>query len=101
MVKKEIKIKRDRYFKRRGSTAIITKVKCSKCNKVLFSYQKDGVGGWLKRCYFNRILSPMPNGQKLVCHGVIGTTKKYKDGRLAYELARGKFKRTYGGQKTK
>ena len=41
MGKEEIKIKRDKYFRKRGSYARIIKVKCAKCNKILFSYQKE------------------------------------------------------------
>jgi hypothetical protein len=97
-----MKLKRDKYFRKRGSYARIIKVKCAKCNKVLFSYQKDGPG-WLKRCYFNRIITDQKlNAVKdLKCHGIIGIVKKHKDGRLAYQLMRGKFKRSYGSPKLK
>ena len=95
------KLKRDKYFRKRGSYSRIIKVKCAKCNKTLFSYQKDGPG-WLKRCYFNRIITNKKlDSTSLRCHGVIGIVKKHKDGRLAYQLIRGKFKRSYGNPKLK
>lgn len=91
-------IKIDKHFKKRGSYARIIKVKCAKCGKVLFNYQKDGPG-WLKRCYFNRILGKSAFPKELKCHGIIGFAQKHKDGRLAYHLTRGKFKRSYGSPK--
>ena len=96
MGKEEIKIKRDKYFRKRGSYARIIKVKCAKCNKILFSYQKDGPG-WLKRCYLNRIISKksFSLNKKLVCCGVIGIPIVHKDGRCTFHLIRNKFKRTY------
>lgn len=102
MKKEEIKIKRDRYFTKRGGYARIIQVKCAKCNKVLFLYQKDGPG-WLKRCYLNRIISKKKFNplQKLRCCEVIGIPIKHKDGRNAFQLVKGKFKRTYGSPKLK
>ena len=96
------KIKRDKYFRKRGSYARIIKVKCAKCGKILFSYQKDGPG-WLKRCYLNRIISEkkFEPSKMLKCHGIIGIPKKHKDGRDSFQLVRGKFKRTYGSPKIK
>jgi len=101
-MKEEINLKRDKYFRKRGSYAKIIKVKCAKCGGLLFLYQKDGPG-WLKRCYFNRIISERefsPN-KNLECCGVIGTPMKHKDGRDAFKLIRGKFKRSYGSPKIK
>jgi hypothetical protein len=90
-----LKIKRDKYFRKRGSYFRIIKVKCSKCGKVLFLYQKDGPG-WLKRCYLNRIISKNKfKPGKLKCCQIIGLPIKHKDGREAYKLIRGKFTRTY------
>ncbi len=101
-----MKIKKDKYFRERGGTAKIIKVRCSRCNSLIFIYQKDGPG-WLKRCYFNRIIFPDKyallsktkdiNGiDKVVCScgEIIGSPIKHKDGRLAYHLIRGKFKRS-------
>ncbi|MDO8528432.1 MAG: hypothetical protein Q7S06_00900 [Nanoarchaeota archaeon] len=99
MKKEIIKIKRDKYFKARGSQTRILKLRCSHCNKLLFSYQKDGLpGGWLKRCYLNRIISnkKINSTKPLKCCEVIGIPYKYKDGRIAFKLAKGTFKRSYG-----
>ncbi len=102
-------MKRDRYFRERGGTAKVINVSCSTCGKLIFVYQKDG-HGWLKRCYLNRIIEPKkysemqkdksiksPNDfDNLICEcgEIIGSPMKYKDGRLAFNLIRGKFKRT-------
>ncbi|HLC53788.1 MAG TPA: hypothetical protein VJK03_04545 [Candidatus Nanoarchaeia archaeon] len=98
-----MKIKKDKYFRERGSTAKIIKISCMKCNSLIFVYQKDGPG-WLKRCYLNRIISPEYYSNKkdinelnnlvCACGNVIGSPFKYRDGRLAYHLIRGKFKRS-------
>jgi len=95
-MEKEFVIKRDKYFRKRGSYCRILKVKCSKCGRVLFEYQKDGPG-WLKRCYVNRIISnkKFSGNQELRCCRVIGTPITHKDGRKAYKLIRGNFLRTY------
>jgi len=103
-----MKIKRDKYFRKRGGTAKIVKVSCMKCGRILFVYQKDGPG-WLKRCYLNRIIEPekyanlqydskikdLKDLGNLICEcgAVIGSPMKHKDGRLAFYLIRGKFKR--------
>ncbi len=52
-----MKIKKDKYLRKRGGTAKIIKVSCVQCRNELFIYQKDGPG-WLKRCYLNRIIKP-------------------------------------------
>lgn len=81
---------------------------CAQCGEQILYYQKDGIG-WLKRCYLNRIFSPekweklqydknikepkdLPN---LICScgKLIGVPMKHKDGRLAFRLERGTFKR--------
>lgn len=83
-------------------------VSCANCGQKLLFYQKDGPG-WLKRCYLNRIFGvekwaqlqhdakiktpkDMPN---LVCDcgNLIGNPMVHKDGRLAFHLIRGSFKR--------
>lgn len=99
-MEKEVKIRKDKYFKKRRGYSRIIKVKCAKCNKTLFLYQKDGPG-WLKRCYLNRIISKknFKLTQNLRCCGVLGVLKKHKDGRDAFQLIRGKFKRSYGSPK--
>ncbi|MDO8508641.1 MAG: hypothetical protein Q7S27_03065 [Nanoarchaeota archaeon] len=102
-----MKIKKDKFFRERGSSAKIIKVQCIKCGDMLLTYQKDGPG-WLKRCYLNRIISP-ENYHDLqfnktlkekdlgnlvcACGKVIGSPMKHKDGRLAFHLIRGNFKR--------
>jgi hypothetical protein len=94
-----IKIKRDKYFKKRDSCTRILKVRCAKCKKFLFLYQKDGrSGGWLKRCYLNRIISEkkFDPKKKLICCSIIGLPIKHKDGRDAFNLVKGTFKRSYG-----
>ncbi|VVB80172.1 Uncharacterised protein [uncultured archaeon] len=99
MTSKKIKIKRDKYFRARDSCTRILKIRCAKCNKILFLYQKDGrPGGWLKRCYLNRIISQkeINPSANLKCCKVIGIPYKYKDGRIALKLVRGNFKRSYG-----
>jgi len=102
-------MKKDKYLNARGGTAKIINVSCSNCQKVLFVYQKDGPG-WLKRCYLNRIISPDKYSKlqkdkslkkesdlsNLICEcgNVLGSPMKYKDGRLAFQLIRGKFNRS-------
>ena len=102
-------MKKDKYFRKRGGTAKIIDVSCAVCGKLIFVYQKDGPG-WLKRCYLNRIVEPEEYAKmqkdktikdtndfgNLVCNcgKVIGSPMKHKDGRLAFHLIRGKFKRT-------
>ena len=55
-------MKKDKYFRERGGTAKIINVSCASCEKLIFVYQKDGPG-WLKRCYFNRIIEPKEYAQ--------------------------------------
>jgi hypothetical protein len=104
-----MKLKKDKYLRERGGTAKIINVSCSSCGKLIFTYQKDGPG-WLKRCYLNRIVSPDKYSklsknsnirepkhlQQLNCDcGYnMGLPIRHKDGRLAYALIRGNFKRT-------
>lgn len=105
MKKEIIKIKRDEYFRKRGSYCRIIKIKCAKCKKVLFQYQKDGPG-CLKRCYSNRLIGKRLNFKKnLVCScgNLIGTPLRHvfrsdgitPDGRMAFEMIRKRFERTY------
>ena len=97
-----MKIKKDKYLRKRGGTAKIIKISCMQCDSLVFVYQKDGTGS-LKRCYLNRIISPEYYSNKNInelnnlvcaCGNVIGSPFKYRDGRLAYHLIRGKFKRS-------
>ncbi len=110
-------MKKDKYFLARGGTAKIINVNCAKCGKLIFVYQKDGPG-WLKRCYLNRIISPekyssLQKDKRIrttsdlknlacECGEIIGNPIQHTfrsdnvtpDGRLAFHLIRGKFKRT-------
>lgn len=103
-----MKIKKDKYLRKRGGTAKIITVACIKCKSILLTYQKDGPG-WLKRCYLNRIIIPETYRKLLSkkkidieeklgnlmckCGNIIGSPIKYKDSRLAFHLRRGSFKR--------
>ena len=104
---------KDKFFRMKGKTAKIINVSCSFCGNCVFIYQKDGPG-WLKRCYFNRILEPPEYAQKAKektltpaslqnlscsCGVVLGSPIMYKDGRLAFSLIRGTFKRTLNKSK--
>ncbi len=48
-----LKLKYDRYQKKRGKPKILLLI-CSNCREKIALYQKDGPG-WLKRCYLDRI----------------------------------------------
>jgi hypothetical protein len=101
-------MKKDKYYRERGGSVKIIGISCTVCGKLLFVYQKDGPG-WLKRCYLNRIIWPerysgLQYDKKInsvkdfgnlrcECGEVIGSPMKHKDGRLAFHLIRGKFKR--------
>ena len=50
-----MKIKKDKYYKKRGGTHKIYKIHCNGCGKVLYEYQKDGKGA-LYRLYIDRII---------------------------------------------
>ena len=96
-------------FRERGGTAKIINVSCAVCGGLIFVYQKDG-HGWLKRCYLNRIIEPKEYTQMqkdktikeqkdfgnliCTCGNILGSPMKHKDGRLAFHLIRGKFKRS-------
>jgi len=49
-----IKIKKDKYRKKRGNFSKIILLKCKQCKNKIGYYQKDG-DGWLKRCYLDRL----------------------------------------------
>ncbi|MEA3464346.1 MAG: hypothetical protein U9R14_04740 [Patescibacteria group bacterium] len=104
----KIKIKNDRYYKKRNGAAKIINIQCAKCGNFLFSYQKDGHGE-LMRCYLNRIIKPEKYSRikneannikdmdnlKCVCGEIIGVPMQHKDKRLAFRMKKGKFKRKY------
>jgi len=104
-----IKLIHDRYRMARGGKSKLVYVICAKCEGKIVLYQKDGPG-WLKRCYLNRIFWPkryealqhdkrikdpedMPGLLCPSCRSLIGIPVRHKDGRLAFTLMRGKFKR--------
>ncbi len=106
---RRIKMKNDSYRQERGGTAVMLDVSCANCGTKVLLYQKDGRGRLL-RCYLNRIFEP-PELEKLQrepniagtkdlknlecpkCNEVLGTPMVYKDGRLAFRLILGKFKK--------
>lgn len=49
------KIRRDRFYRKRGATAQILVITCSRCGEYICNYQKDGNGN-LHRLYLDRIL---------------------------------------------
>lgn len=91
------KIKKDKYFQKRGGTAKILDIFCQNCGEKLFTYQKDGTGR-LKRCYFNRIMTDniklknnefcCPRCKEKIGFGIIHTDK-----RPAVKLLRGKIEK--------
>lgn len=106
----EYKIKKDHYRKVRGGKSTVLDISCSNCNDVVLIYQKDGDGGLL-RCYINRIFSPdiyvtmnndprisepkdLPNLICGKCGSLIGVPMRHSDGRLAFRLRRGAFKKS-------
>jgi DNA-directed RNA polymerase subunit RPC12/RpoP len=104
-----IYLKKDRFLRKRGGTAKLVEVACIRCKRRILLYQKDGPG-WLKRCYLNRMFEPdryaklqfdktikepedMPKLICPSCRSVIGVPVRHKDGRLAFALVRGSFRR--------
>lgn len=90
-----MKIKKDKYRKSRGGTSMIYELSCSKCNKSLLKYQKDGVGTLL-RLYVDRIIEPLfdpdSNLVCLGCRNIIGIPMVYKsEKRAAFRLIRGSY----------
>lgn len=104
----ELKMKKDKYLRARGGTAKLLNICCCSCDSIVIKYQKDGIG-YLHRCYLNRIEAPekyakLKNDSSLSksndlpkltcqCGEVIGIPMKHSDGRLAFRLERGKYKR--------
>ena len=99
-------MKNDHYRRVRGGTSQIIEITCAQCGAVVLTYQKDGIGT-LARCYLNRILSPAKyeklqreaNDVKGLsclqcdCGNMLGIPMVHSDGRLAFRLVRGRFKR--------
>lgn len=102
------KHKNDKYRKVRGGKSIFLEIHCSQCEGAVLIYQKDGDGA-LMRCYLNRIFSPpeyerlqyqaglrlkeIPNLKCPHCHQLIGTPMIHNDGRFAFRLKPGSFKK--------
>ena len=87
-----MKLKQDRYKKRRGGNSRLLELKCAQCSHHLFYYQKDGPG-IIKRLYLDRIYPSASRVKNLVCPKcgeVLGTQMIYKkEGRLAYRIFSG------------
>jgi len=104
----DFQVKRDGYRKARGGNSAILDIHCSKCDRRLMVYQKDGIGALL-RSYLDRILWPeglaslsnnpnirstkdIPNLKCDGCGSLIGTPMVYElERRFAYRLVRGSF----------
>ena len=99
-------LKKDKYVNARGGNSHFLDLYCSKCNKYLVLYQKDGHGRLL-RMYLDRIFEPqefpllqsrigskteMPNLKCPKCNALIGTPMVYEaERRLAFRLIHGSF----------
>lgn len=103
----KIKLKTDRFRKRKGGTARLLDVFCNVCHGRVLLYQKDGTGRLL-RCYLDRIFAPpqfeqlqhnssvlapqdLPQLSCTACGTVIGTPVRHSSGRLAFLLRQGFF----------
>jgi len=98
--------KKDRYVNARGGNSHFLDLFCSKCNKHLVLYQKDGHGRLL-RIYLDRIFEPqefaflnlrisdkaeMSNLVCQQCKALVGVPMIYEsEGRLAFRLIYGSF----------
>jgi hypothetical protein len=99
-------VKKDKFLRQRGNVFQIIRICCSKCGKEILIYQKDGTG-FLHRLYLNRILAPenLASLQDIVssvkgleplvceCKNVIGIPMLHREGRLAFRLIQGTFKK--------
>lgn len=107
-----LSLKNDRYRKARGGMAAFLTLYCTKCNAWLLLYQKDG-SGQLHRCYLNRIFAPSGLEQlqydshireardltSLICDScgsIVGHPMRHGDGRLAFRLIPGTFRKRKG-----
>lgn len=102
------KAKNDKYRKARGGKSKFLEIKCATCEATVVVYQKDGDGG-LIRCYLNRIFAPpfyeglqylsgittkdLPNLCCEHCNILIGIPMIHLDGRFAFRLKPGSFKK--------
>ncbi|MFO8016216.1 MAG: hypothetical protein R6U32_03870 [Candidatus Woesearchaeota archaeon] len=81
------RLKNDKYRSARGCYARLLRLRCRKCGKALFTYQKDGAGP-LRRLYIDR-MEPKRSAKELKCScgAMIGTRYVYmKEKRPAYRL---------------
>lgn len=108
---KEFKLIHDKYSAKRGGKSYPYDIKCSKCQILLFIYQKDGKGD-LIRCYKDRLLSvvslegfseqsslnDIENLDSIkckICKELIGVSFIYKaENRPAFRMIKGKFSRS-------
>ncbi|MDO8583327.1 MAG: hypothetical protein Q7R51_02255 [bacterium] len=91
-----MKLKNDNFRRSRGGYSRLLEIRCSSCNKKLFSYQKDGPG-IIKRMYVDRIYGDV-DGSSLKCRNcnkLIGRLGIYeKENRPAYIIRLGTIKKT-------
>jgi len=99
-------IKKDKFFRSRGGVHKVLSIICATCGQEVLTYQKDGFG-YLHRAYLNRIMAPeslvklqdtakstkdLPN---LICRcgKMIGVPMLHSEGRLAFRLTLGAYKK--------
>lgn len=110
MNKKFFNTKKDQYRINRGGKSEFLEITCSKCNSLVFVYQKDGPGPLL-RTYFDRIVFPnnfsnlqnefnidnFKNASELkcpICKYILGIPINYeKEQRVAFRLFQGSVKK--------
>ena len=89
----KLKLKQDKYRKKRGGHSRLLIISCAKCQSRVALYQKDGPG-ILKRMYLDRIVEPQKlTASKFICgkcKEVLGMSIVYKkENRPAYRLFEG------------
>lgn len=94
---------------KKGKNAKVLKLSCAQCEQHILTYLKNGKGGLL-RCFLEGILAPeelvlskeaikalskseLQNLRCQQCDILIGLSMTYKDGRLAYRLINGTYKK--------
>ena len=105
-------IKKDKFWRDRGSVHIVMDIVCVNCNRSVIVYQKDGRGN-LYRTYLNRIMAPESLARlqdnifsvkqlrplKCECGNMIGIPMHHWEGRLAFRLIHGAYqKRRHKGE---
>lgn len=109
-MQKEIPLIKDKYSRARGGASTLYDLMCAACESPLLTYQKDGVGNFM-RCYTDRIRTvekvkgveaetmerDLSKAKALRCDGcdnLIATSMIYeKENRPAFRLVRGSFSR--------